>query len=55
MDDFELSKRIEEISNLQSSTKLFGIISYIDPKKFIINQDYKLNKTSDVYNIEIIL
>ncbi|POG74954.1 kinase-like domain-containing protein [Rhizophagus irregularis DAOM 181602=DAOM 197198] len=52
--DFGLSKRIEESSNLQSSTKLFGVIPYIDPKSFS-NQDYKLNKKSDIYSIGILL
>ncbi|GES88000.1 kinase-like domain-containing protein [Rhizophagus clarus] len=51
--DFGLSKRIEESSNLQS-TKLFGIIPYIDPKSFS-NQGYKLNKKSDVYSIGMLL
>ena len=48
-----MSKRIEESSNLQSS-KLFGIIPYIDPKRFS-NQNYKINKKSDVYSIGILL
>ncbi|GBB84502.1 hypothetical protein RclHR1_11060007 [Rhizophagus clarus] len=52
--DFGLSKRIEESSNLQSSTKLFGIIPYMDPKCFI-NQEYKLDKKSDIYSIGILL
>ncbi|POG70936.1 kinase-like domain-containing protein, partial [Rhizophagus irregularis DAOM 181602=DAOM 197198] len=51
--DFGLSKRIEESSNL-SSTKLFGMVPYIDPKSFS-NQDYKLNKKSDIYSIGILL
>jgi serine/threonine protein kinase len=51
--DFGLSKRIEESSNLNSS-KLFGIIPYIDPQCFS-SQDYKLNKKSDIYSIGILL
>ncbi|RIA82401.1 kinase-like domain-containing protein [Glomus cerebriforme] len=51
--DFGLSKRIEETSNLQSS-KLFGVIPYVDPKSFN-GKYYKLNKKSDVYSIGILL
>ncbi|GBC20845.1 kinase-like domain-containing protein [Rhizophagus irregularis DAOM 181602=DAOM 197198] len=51
--DFGLSKRIEESSNLQS-TNLYGKIPYVDPKSFS-NQDYKLNKKSDIYSIGILL
>ncbi|CAB4382272.1 unnamed protein product [Rhizophagus irregularis] len=51
--DFGLSKRIEESSN-PTSTKLFGVIPYIDPKSFS-NQDYKLNKKSDIYIIGVLL
>ncbi|POG69866.1 uncharacterized protein OCT59_023789 [Rhizophagus irregularis] len=51
--DFGLSKRIEESSNLQS-TNLYGKIPYIDPKSFS-NQDYKLNKKSDIYSIGVLL
>ncbi|CAI2167069.1 8081_t:CDS:2 [Funneliformis geosporum] len=57
--DFGLSKRIEENSR---QSKLFGIIPYIDPKMFsrrrnIDNpmQPYRLNKTSDVYSVGILL
>jgi len=58
--DFGLSKRIEEASNPQS--KLFGLIPYIDPRRFnkqrnIINQIqvYKLNEKSDVYSVGVLL
>ncbi|CAB5346648.1 unnamed protein product [Rhizophagus irregularis] len=51
--DFGLSKRIEESSNLRSS-KLFGIMPYIDPKSFS-NGDYKLNEKSDIYSIGVLL
>jgi hypothetical protein len=51
--DFGLSIRIKESSDLQS-TELFGIIPYIDPKSFS-NQNYKLNKKSDIYSIGILL
>ncbi|GBC20787.2 kinase-like domain-containing protein [Rhizophagus irregularis DAOM 181602=DAOM 197198] len=51
--DFGLSKRIEESSNFRSS-KLFGIMPYIDPKSFS-NGDYKLNEKSDIYSIGVLL
>ncbi|GBC20835.2 kinase-like domain-containing protein [Rhizophagus irregularis DAOM 181602=DAOM 197198] len=59
--DFGLSKRIEESSNLQS--KVFGMITYVDPKIFNrrrnINNNqpevYSLNEKSDVYSIGILL
>ncbi|GBC04676.1 hypothetical protein RclHR1_05800003 [Rhizophagus clarus] len=52
--DFGLSKRIEESSNLQPSTKLFEMIPYTDPKNFG-NQNYELNKKSDIYSIGVLL
>ena len=58
--DFGLSRRIEEASNPQS--KLYGIIPYIDPKKFSrrknsdnLKQMYTLNEKSDVYSVGILL
>src|SRR2546423_6530900 len=51
--DFGLSKRIEASSNIQS--KLFGIIPYIDPKRFYQVQTYSLNEKSDVYSIGVLL
>ncbi|CAI2192981.1 6232_t:CDS:2, partial [Funneliformis geosporum] len=57
--DFGLSKRIEAIT-IQS--KVFGVIPYIDPKKFDkrrknenIPQPYTLNEKSDVYSIGVLL
>ncbi|EXX56653.1 Cdc15p [Rhizophagus irregularis DAOM 197198w] len=50
--DFGLSKRIVGSSNLQS--KLFGLIPYIDPKSFSM-QDYELNEKSDIYSVGILL
>ncbi|CAI2171836.1 15912_t:CDS:2 [Funneliformis geosporum] len=49
--DFGLSKRIEEVSSKQQS-KFFGIIPYIDPKRF---NRQKLDKQSDVYSVGILL
>jgi len=46
-----LSKRIG-ISSTKS--KLFGVIPYIDPKKFN-NVEYSLNEKSDIYSIGILL
>jgi serine/threonine protein kinase len=58
--DFGLSKKIEESFNVQS--KLFGMVTYIDPQKFNKKKDsnnqvliYKLSKKSDVYSIGILL
>jgi serine/threonine protein kinase len=58
--DFGLSKRIEEASKKQ--TDLFGIIPYIDPKRFINRRDgenskksYSLNEKSDVYSVGVLL
>ncbi|EXX63134.1 uncharacterized protein OCT59_023770 [Rhizophagus irregularis] len=57
--DFGLSKRIEEASNSQS--KLYGIIPYIDPKRFNRRkysntvQLYTLNEKSDVYSVGVLL
>ena len=52
MADFGLSKKIEEVSKPQSD--LFGVIPYIDPKKFS-KQPYSLNKKSDIYSIGVLL
>src|SRR5436305_12675550 len=51
--DFGLSKRIEEAS--KSKTKLFGMVPYVDPKRFDSKQSYSLNKKSDVYSIGVLL
>ena len=58
--DFGLSKRIEEASNSQS--KLYGMIPYIDPKKFNRRKNsnnsteiYTLNEKSDVYSVGVLL
>ncbi|EXX65642.1 uncharacterized protein OCT59_024043 [Rhizophagus irregularis] len=50
--DFGLSKRIETLSKNQSS--LFGIVPYIDPKKFN-NLPYSLNEKSDIYSVGVLL
>ena len=51
--DFGLSKRIEEASKKKS--ELFGVIPYVDPKKFYSIQSYSLNEKSDVYSIGVLL
>ncbi|RGB27446.1 hypothetical protein C1646_769091 [Rhizophagus diaphanus] len=51
--DFGLSKKIVESSSSDAS-KILGVIPYIDPKKFN-DQNYKLNKKSDVYSIGVLL
>jgi hypothetical protein len=55
-----LSKRIEEASKRQS--KIFGIVPYIDPKRFARSKNnnnkkqvYSLNKKSDIYSIGVLL
>uniref|UniRef100_U9T840 Protein kinase domain-containing protein n=2 Tax=Rhizophagus irregularis TaxID=588596 RepID=U9T840_RHIID len=53
LSDFGLSKRIEASSKKKSS--LFGIVPYIDPKKFDMNIEYSLNEKSDVYSIGVLL
>ncbi|GES93134.1 kinase-like domain-containing protein [Rhizophagus clarus] len=50
--DFGLSRRIDEAYNSRSD--LFGIVPYIDSKKFDF-QPYSLNKASDVYSIGVLL
>ncbi|RGB40293.1 kinase-like domain-containing protein [Rhizophagus diaphanus] len=55
--DFGLSKRIEEAPNSQS--KLYGIIPYIDPKRFNRRKNsntvqlYTLNEKSEQYDIDL--
>ncbi|GES76006.1 kinase-like domain-containing protein [Rhizophagus clarus] len=50
--DFGLSKKIAEASS--NGSKIFGVIPYIDPKK-LDNQNYKLDKKSDVYSVGVLL
>ncbi|EXX58202.1 Tpk2p [Rhizophagus irregularis DAOM 197198w] len=59
LSDFGLSKRIESSSNSQS--KLFGIIPYVDPKRFSgrrknksSTQIFSLNEKSDIYSIGVL-
>jgi serine/threonine protein kinase len=51
--DFGLSKRIEPSTN--KSKDLFGVVPYIDPKKFSDISSYSLNKQSDVYSVGVLL
>ncbi|CAI2163652.1 19529_t:CDS:2 [Funneliformis geosporum] len=48
--DFGLSKKIAE-----ESSKLFGVLPYVDPKSLDKNKDYILNKKSDVYSIGVLM
>jgi len=52
--DFGLSRKIAE-----ASSKIFGIIPYVDPKCFNNSknqiQNYKLDKKSDVYSIGVLM
>ena len=52
--DFGLSKRIEDASN-KKKVDFFGMIPYIDPKKFNSTQPYSLNEKSDVYSVGVLL
>ncbi|GBC43732.2 kinase-like domain-containing protein [Rhizophagus irregularis DAOM 181602=DAOM 197198] len=49
--DFGLSK--EASKETSNSSQIFGVIPYIDPKRFIIEK-YKLTKKSDVYSIGVL-
>ncbi|GES99200.1 kinase-like domain-containing protein [Rhizophagus clarus] len=51
--DFGLSKKIVETSS--NTSKLHGVIPYVDPKSFDDKENYKLNKKSDVYSVGILL
>ncbi|RIA84877.1 kinase-like domain-containing protein, partial [Glomus cerebriforme] len=57
--DFGLSKKIAESSN---TSKMFGVIPYVDPKIFNNQYNnrnksdhYKLNKKSDVYSVGVLM
>src|SRR5207244_2801482 len=49
--DFGLSKRIDESSKMAD---LFGVVPYVDPKKFG-QKSYSLSKKSDVYSVGVLL
>jgi serine/threonine protein kinase len=51
--DFGLSKRIEDASKKKAN--FFGMIPYIDPKRFNSTQPYSLNEKSDVYSVGVLL
>ena len=51
--DFGLSKRIEEASKKKEN--FFGMIPYIDPKKFNPAPSYFLNEKSNVYSVGVLL
>jgi len=57
--DFGLSKKIAESSNM---SKIFGVVPFVDPKSFNNqnnncnkNENYKLNKKSDIYSIGVLM
>jgi serine/threonine protein kinase len=52
--DFGLSRKIAEASN-SSTSKIFGVLPYIDPKSLDKSQNYKLNKKSDVYSVGVLM
>ena len=49
--DFGLSRKIAEAS---SDAKIFGVVPYVDPKR-LADDNYKLNKKSDIYSIGVLL
>src|ERR1043165_3572512 len=51
--DFGLSKRIQEVSKTPSSS--FGVVPYIDPKMFNVNNLSSFSEKSDVYSIGVLL
>ncbi len=51
--DFDLSKKIAEASS--NTFRLLGVVTYIDPKSFSDDQNYKLNKKSDIYSIGVLM
>ena len=53
LSDFGLSKRIES-SSTNTQSKFFGVIPYVDPKRFKVSE-YSLNKKSDIYSIGVLL
>ncbi|GET03937.1 kinase-like domain-containing protein [Rhizophagus clarus] len=50
--DFGLSKKIAEESS--GAKKVFVVIPYIDPKS-LMDQQYKLDKKSDIYSIGVLM
>lgn len=46
-----MSKKVDEQSS--NVSKVFGVIPYVDPKSFK-DENYKLNKKSDVYSVGVI-
>ncbi|CAB4393251.1 unnamed protein product [Rhizophagus irregularis] len=50
--DFGLSKKVTETSSFTS--RICGVIPYVDPKR-LNDQNYKLNKKSDVYSVGVLL
>jgi len=51
--DFGLSGEIAGVSI--NTKKMFGVIPYMDPKSFCDNQNYKLNKQSDIYSVGVLM
>lgn len=51
--DFGLSRKIAKTSS-NNASKVFGLIPFVDPRK-LNDQDYELNKKSDVYSYGVIM
>ncbi|GBC06381.1 hypothetical protein RclHR1_00680025 [Rhizophagus clarus] len=53
--DFGLSKRIKEVTKKQRSD-LFGIAPYIDPKRFLSNENLmRPNEKCDIYSVGVLM
>ena len=53
MADFGLSRKIAEASN---NAEKFGVLPYMDPKWLNDNnQNYRLNKKSDIYSVGVLM
>ena len=50
--DFGLSKRIQDISK---RSNIFGVVPYMDPKRFDKKNKISFNKKSDVYSVGVLL
>ena len=51
--DFGISRKLAEITNTQKN--ILGMVPYIDPQNFKINNDNKNYEKSDVYSVGVLL
>ncbi|RGB37534.1 kinase-like domain-containing protein [Rhizophagus diaphanus] len=50
--DFGLSKKDDDLVRSKSAT---GMVRYVDPKKFTLEEKYSLSKKSDIYSLGVLL